>query len=119
MFVLLSGNLSEGFQAFGPYDSFDEAAMSNENSECWIMTLNPSDSVTNQDKLTKPGVLATAIIVYSEPQIKCVRCGNDSESFSYRNFTIQGREEQNWVECDCGCQWIEPRRKQLACNPGN
>lgn len=41
-FVVMMGNLSEGFTAFGPYNSFNEAAKAHEYKECWIMTLGPA-----------------------------------------------------------------------------
>jgi hypothetical protein len=37
--VVLVGNLSDGFTAYGPYDSFDEACAAHENEESWVMTL--------------------------------------------------------------------------------
>lgn len=40
-FVVMTGNLSDGFHAVGPYDSFDEASSAHQYEECWIMTLNP------------------------------------------------------------------------------
>lgn len=39
--VVLVGNLSDGFTAYGPYDSFDEACAAHENEESWVMTLEP------------------------------------------------------------------------------
>lgn len=37
--VFLKGNLSEGFRAYGPYASWDEAAMAHDFQEGWIITL--------------------------------------------------------------------------------
>ena len=41
-YIVLSGNPSEGFQAFGPYDNFDDAADSDAAQQpfSWIMPLN-------------------------------------------------------------------------------
>lgn len=40
--VVMTGNLSEGFKAVGPFKSFDEAAECHEAQEySWVMTLDP------------------------------------------------------------------------------
>lgn len=39
--MVLVGNLSEGFVAYGPYDSFDEACEAHDGEESWVMTLEP------------------------------------------------------------------------------
>lgn len=41
-FIFLQGNLTEGFDAFGPYKSFDEASAAHEFEEGWVMTLDTS-----------------------------------------------------------------------------
>jgi hypothetical protein len=38
--VFLTGNLSEGFEAYGPYDNMDDACNAHEGEEGWLMTLN-------------------------------------------------------------------------------
>lgn len=38
-YVFLGGNLSDGFQAFGPYASASEAAEAHDMEEGWIMSL--------------------------------------------------------------------------------
>jgi len=37
MYVMLEGNLTEGFKAYGPYESFDDAADAHDGCEGWIM----------------------------------------------------------------------------------
>ena len=44
-FVLVTGNLSEGYRVFGPFDSFDAAAAADVTMGGWVMTLEPPDSV--------------------------------------------------------------------------
>jgi hypothetical protein len=39
MFIFLSGNLSDGYAAFGPYETFGEAATINEWQDGWVMEL--------------------------------------------------------------------------------
>jgi len=39
-FVVMTGNLSDGYHAVGPYNSFDEASSAHEYEECWIMSLD-------------------------------------------------------------------------------
>jgi hypothetical protein len=39
-FIYLAGNVSEGFKAFGPFKSFDEACEECEGVEGWVMELN-------------------------------------------------------------------------------
>jgi len=39
MIIFLKGNLSEGFQAFGPYEDWDECFKIHENEDGWGMTL--------------------------------------------------------------------------------
>ena len=45
--IAFVGNLSKGFEAYGPYDEFDEAAFIHGGEEGWIMelrdTLDPED----------------------------------------------------------------------------
>ena len=38
-FIILSGNISEGFEAHGPFDSMDEASDAFPGPDAWIMTL--------------------------------------------------------------------------------
>ncbi len=38
-FVFMLGNVSEGFTAYGPYDSLDEACDTWEGAEGWAMEL--------------------------------------------------------------------------------
>ena len=38
--VILTGNLTEGFEAHGPYPSMNEACDAHEGEEGWLMTLN-------------------------------------------------------------------------------
>ena len=63
MAVALSGNLSEGFRACGPYRNFDEAAEKHEGDECWIMTL---ESAKNQGFIIgsrDPGEVSTKEVI--------------------------------------------------------
>ena len=39
-YVVLTGNLSEGFDSFGPYQSIEEAFLGHDGDDCWIMVLN-------------------------------------------------------------------------------
>lgn len=43
--IFLTGNLSEGFTAHGPYEDWDEAFAAHETDEGWGMTLSPVKSV--------------------------------------------------------------------------
>jgi len=43
MFVFLRGNISDGFEAYGPYLDFDDACGVNEGEEGWVMSLTPSE----------------------------------------------------------------------------
>jgi hypothetical protein len=43
MFIVMAGNLSEGYVAYGPYATFDDAANAHVYEECWIM------EVTNKE----------------------------------------------------------------------
>lgn len=38
-FCFMQGNVSEGFTAYGPYDSVDEALEAWEGAEGWVMEL--------------------------------------------------------------------------------
>ena len=38
-YIIMSGNLNDGFVAYGPYDSFDEADEGSDGAEVWIMSL--------------------------------------------------------------------------------
>ena len=49
MYVMLEGNLTEGFKAYGPYESFDDAADAHDCCEGWIMEMNPANK-PNHDK---------------------------------------------------------------------
>lgn len=55
--VVLVGNLSEGFRAHGPYESFDEACVVHENQESWVMTLEPSLEPEDECPNCKNGTL--------------------------------------------------------------
>lgn len=45
-FVWMQGNLSDGFHAFGPYASVDEAFAAHDGEEGWVMTLNNIKEMT-------------------------------------------------------------------------
>jgi hypothetical protein len=46
VYIFMSGNLSEGYMAHGPYPSLGEVAAAHEGEEGWIMTLNkPKTSI--------------------------------------------------------------------------
>lgn len=48
-YVVLVGNLSDGFRAYGPYESFDEAAAAHTDSGSWVMTMiRPRHETANQ-----------------------------------------------------------------------
>lgn len=38
-YIVMSGNLNEGFTAYGPYPDFEDAASACEGAEAWIMSL--------------------------------------------------------------------------------
>ena len=40
MYIILEGNLTEGFTAYGPYDTFGDASDAHDSSEGWIMEVN-------------------------------------------------------------------------------
>ena len=46
MYIAMVGNLNEGWKAYGPYETFEEAAIAHDFSvitagtECWIMELH-------------------------------------------------------------------------------
>ena len=42
-FIIMQGNLNEGFTAYGPYDTFDDADEASEGAEVWIMSLGTPD----------------------------------------------------------------------------
>ena len=42
MYIMLEGNLTEGFKVYGPYESFGEAADAHDGCEGWIMEMNLS-----------------------------------------------------------------------------
>jgi hypothetical protein len=46
MFVFIAGNLSDGYGAFGPYESFDEACELNNWREGWIMEMQQDGAST-------------------------------------------------------------------------
>jgi hypothetical protein len=46
MFVFLAGNLSDGYDAFGPYETFGEAFDVNEWREGWVMELHQDGAST-------------------------------------------------------------------------
>jgi hypothetical protein len=48
--MFLAGNVTEGFRAFGPYSSFDEAAEIHDFEEGWIMELNTKTSEAKNDR---------------------------------------------------------------------
>jgi hypothetical protein len=37
MFIMMEGNLTEGYKVYGPYESFDVTADAHEGCEGWIM----------------------------------------------------------------------------------
>tara|TARA_B110000263_G_scaffold156145_1_gene135598 strand:- start:3005 stop:3139 length:135 start_codon:yes stop_codon:yes gene_type:complete len=37
MFIMMEGNLTEGYKVYGPYESFDDASNAHEGCEGWIM----------------------------------------------------------------------------------
>lgn len=41
-FIFLRGNVSEGFQAVGPYPTFSECCHQNDAVEGWVMELHKS-----------------------------------------------------------------------------
>jgi hypothetical protein len=42
--IYLAGNISEGYEAFGPFENFDEACEAFDGVEGWVMELkNPKD----------------------------------------------------------------------------
>jgi len=49
MFIMMEGNLTEGYKAYGPYESFDDAADAHACCEGWIMEMNPANK-PNHDK---------------------------------------------------------------------
>jgi len=49
MYIMLEGNLTEGFKAYGPYESFDDAADFHSHCEGWIMEMNLAEK-SNHDK---------------------------------------------------------------------
>jgi len=46
---MMEGNLTEGYKAYGPYESFDDAADAHACCEGWIMEMNPANK-PNHDK---------------------------------------------------------------------
>ena len=40
--IALVGNVTEGYTAYGPYESWDIASETHEFEDCWIMTLDSS-----------------------------------------------------------------------------
>jgi len=46
MFIFMAGNLSDGYVAFGPYETFGDAAEINEWQEGWIMELKTEGAGT-------------------------------------------------------------------------
>lgn len=44
--VAIVGNLTQGFQVFGPYDTFDDAAETHDisDNDVWIMALEPAEA---------------------------------------------------------------------------
>lgn len=44
MYIFLMGNVSDGFEAIGPYDNADECALAHDGDEGWMMATNkPKD----------------------------------------------------------------------------
>ena len=43
-YIIMSGNLNEGFTAFGPYADCEDAAAACEGAEAWIMSLATPES---------------------------------------------------------------------------
>jgi hypothetical protein len=41
MFIWLLGNISDGYTAYGPYDTFDECCYEHDGDDGWIMQLSP------------------------------------------------------------------------------
>jgi|LakMenE18May11ns_1017448.scaffolds.fasta_scaffold9903849_6 hypothetical protein len=41
LFIWLGGNLSDGFTAVGPYQSFDDVCEAHDCDEGWLMVLEP------------------------------------------------------------------------------
>ena len=61
MYVMLEGNLTEGFKAYGPYESFDDAADAHDCCEGWIMNMKPNHdevaiNISRVDKITLVGL---------------------------------------------------------------
>lgn len=44
-FIYLAGNISEGFEAYGPMDSFDDVCEIFDGMEGWVMELKDPESV--------------------------------------------------------------------------
>jgi hypothetical protein len=41
MFIVLAGNIGEGFKAYGPYSELDKVCVDFDGLESWIMQLRP------------------------------------------------------------------------------
>ena len=55
--IALVGNVTEGYTAYGPYESWDIASETHEFEDCWIMTLDSSKTAkeTSKDPRGKKG----------------------------------------------------------------
>ena len=53
-YIMLEGNLTEGFVAYGPYESFDVAADAHEFCEGWVMEMRPPQE-SEHDKYVPMG----------------------------------------------------------------
>lgn len=42
VYIFMSGNLSEGYKAYGPYPSLGEVSEAHAMEDGWIMTLTPA-----------------------------------------------------------------------------
>jgi len=54
MYIMLEGNLTEGFKAYGPYDDWADASDFHSHCEGWIMEIHPAKE-SSHDKIILVG----------------------------------------------------------------
>ena len=55
MFVVMRGNLTEGFKPLGPFEDFEDAAEASEGIECWIMLMQHPDCTCDPEGIWGEG----------------------------------------------------------------
>jgi len=109
--IVLEGNISEGFKAYGPYEDFDAAVSDTDyGSETWVMELHAPEDRTQDpdlDENWKARLQSGDEVTWNDPDE-----GKCSGVYKIVDVKIFGPEEE-CPNCRCGTLGLEDGR--LVC----